>query len=148
MITRAVAASQLALRAGEDHIAFTKSNQLALVAVMAQEGSPARCNPFDTTWRLPGSVNLPGNPDGVQEYPSMSDGYNAVWATLNEADPGFGYEPIREALKQGGCGCAVVEAWARSEWGTWRGNPAGASAFLQHVQANWLLYSNVVVIGS
>jgi hypothetical protein len=119
------------------------SNELALVAWMEAEGSVARWNPFDTTEIVPGSTDLPGNPAHVQQYPSLEAGLNAFFETL--ASPDYGYPEILKALKTGNCACAVVEAVANSQWGTWRGQPQMAVAEMLATEAAFSQRSSVTV---
>jgi hypothetical protein len=133
--------SGLALSVSPPVIHFDKSNQLALVAWAQQEGSVARNNPFDTTLVLPGSTPLPGNPDHVQEYASVADGYRAFYSTLMRGADVYGYRAILEAMAVGNCACAVVEAVANSSWGTWYHNPKAATAGMLATERNFTVES-------
>jgi hypothetical protein len=127
-------------------IAFTKANQLALVTWCAFEGNGGRCNPFNDTRVMPGSWPLRGNSAGVQNYISLREGLDAIWSTLQI--PGYGYPAILAALKDGGCACAVTMAVARSQWGTWRANPAAALRAVEQVNADYPAYARRLVYGS
>ena len=70
-----------------------------VVAWEASEGSSAsHNNPLDSTLAEPGSVGLPGNPDGVQMYPSLSVGLAADVATITG---GTAYSGVIAALDAG-----------------------------------------------
>lgn len=120
------------------------SNILGLVAWMSEENTRAAYNPCASEFRLPGSTDF--NPQGVQNYPTATLGLSAFFATLTE--PGaadFGYDAIVSALITGNCACALVEAVARSEWGTWSGNPEAAVAFMLNVQKDYATYGGVLI---
>lgn len=122
------------------------SNVLGMVAWMQQEGSRARWNPFDTSLAMPGSTDLPGNPDHVQQYVTLESGLRAFFLTLQRGVASYGYGEILAALQEGGCACAVVEAVARSEWGTWRGNPSAATADMLATEKNFSVESQKEVV--
>jgi hypothetical protein len=121
-------------------------NELALVAWMSEEGSPAAWNPFSCSVPLPGSTTLSGNPDGVQNYVSLDQGLQAFADTLTGSNPAYKYPPILAALKTGECACAVVEAVANSSWGTWLHNPTYADGFMLGVQDHWAYYSTLDIV--
>lgn len=52
-------------------------------------------NPLDSVLRAPGSTPLPGNPAGVQVYPTLTEGLRADTETLQAAY----YAPLRAALR-------------------------------------------------
>jgi hypothetical protein len=66
-----------------------------------------RWNPWNTTTKWPGSVAMPGNDAGVQNYPSLEVGVAATVATLRN-----GYYP---AIVR-----AIQEGWTLRQWA----NPA------------------------
>lgn len=113
----------------------------ALVAVAAEEGTAAADNPDDTTQPEPGATTY--NWVGVRNYPSWDVGVAATVTTLRNGD----YGPVLAALA-GGDPAAIVEAWARSPWGTWEGDPNAALATLADVQAHWAMYASRSVPGT
>lgn len=113
----------------------------ALVAVAVEEGTRAADNPDDTTEPEPGASAY--NWVGVRNYPSWNVGIAATAATLRN---GY-YGAVLDALAAGDAP-AIVDAWARSPWGTWQGDPAAAAATLTQVQANWASYGSRSVPGA
>ena len=86
-----------------------------VVAWEASEGSSAsHNNPLDSTLAEPGSVGLPGNPDGVQMYPSLSVGLAADVATITG---GPAYAEVIAALDVGDVDAAGA-ALQSSPWCT------------------------------
>jgi hypothetical protein len=67
----------------------------ALIVWRNHEGTAARWNPLATTWKMPGSWTLKGNPAGVQEYPDWETGLRATVRTLQQD---YVY-PIRRFLR-------------------------------------------------
>jgi hypothetical protein len=117
----------------------TGANVTALVAIMCAEGSVARNNPLDTTEPWVGATDLPGNPDGVKEYPTPSDGIAASLMTL--AAPAYGYPAVINAFLAGTNAQAVAVAWDNSEWGT-----KGVSGWVTTVEMTAPKYCNVPVV--
>ena len=137
----ALPGSRLVIRNDAEHTT-------ALVAWMAQEGSPAHWNPFDTTLVVPGhSSDLPGNPDRVQVYDSEAVGGKAFFDTLIETANGEDYATLRWVLSSGNVTAEVVaRTIAQSPWGTWRNDPAGAAAFVSNVvRPHFCQYASQIV---
>jgi hypothetical protein len=72
-------------------------------------------NPFDTTLPLAGASSL--NSEGVQNYPSAQEGYEATVDTLEQSDPSYGYGPIVAGLRGGASLSQLEKAEAASKWG-------------------------------
>lgn len=109
---------------------MTGDNGFALLALHQEESDDAHpenqaaWNPWNTTWRLPGSTTLPGSSVHVQEYVSRDQGVEATVLTL--AQNTHGMPLIREALATGRSPFRVISAWQKSDWGT-----QGADAVLR-----------------
>lgn len=115
---------------------------IALIAWMAEEGSVAHWNPFDTTERVPGSTDLPGNTAGVQVYPTEHDGLLALFTTLE----GAAYGGIRWALDYPGSSAEEIALQvARSPWGTWRNDPSAAANTVGIVRSHFCNYAAGIV---
>lgn len=116
----------------------TQANVDALVAWMQNESSAARFNPLDATDNLTGSIPLPGNSAGVQQYASLAQSIDLIaykWGTSL-------YSGIHQALSQGNNAGAVISAVNASPWGSV--NPSS----LQTVQANRAYYYNLPIATS
>jgi hypothetical protein len=88
-----------------------------LVAWQACEQSIAQTqghNPLNTTLVLPGSRPLPGNPAGVQLYPSEAEGIRATVATLLNGR----YPALVAALRAGNPAAFIAAAPEIRTWGT------------------------------
>jgi hypothetical protein len=99
---------------------ITPGGVAILVAWQACEGGVAQSaghNPMNTTLAVPGSRPLPGNPDGVQLYPSEGIGIAATVRTLQNGD----YPRLVAALRAGSPAAFVAAAPEIQTWGT---NPA------------------------
>jgi cell wall-associated NlpC family hydrolase len=95
------------------------------LAWVTEEGAPADDNnPLDASLPEPGSTPLPGNPDGVRVYPDSATGLQAAVDTLTQADPGFGYQAVLDALRRSDL-AAAAEALQRSRWCADPGRPSG-----------------------
>lgn len=75
----------------------TASNIEALSAWSEREGGGGNWNPLNTTRPEPGSTGLKGNPDGVQNYTSLTQGAAATAASINNGL----YPSIKAALMSG-----------------------------------------------
>jgi hypothetical protein len=94
------------------------------VAWATKEGALAEANnPLNSTLPEPGSVPLPGNPDGVRTYPTLDVGLAADLATITSADPALGYLAIIDALRLGD----VTSAAAALQHSSWCFDPTGPS---------------------
>jgi cell wall-associated NlpC family hydrolase len=94
------------------------------LAWATQEGAPAEANnPLNSTLPEPGSVTLPGNPDGVRMYPTLDIGLGAELATIESARPEFGYQAVVDALRRG----EVASAAASLQHSAWCFDPTGPS---------------------
>lgn len=78
----------------------------------------AKFNPLNTTLRMPGSTDFNTLPNGiaVQNYVSAEQGLEAAIRTFKEH--GFGYGPIRRALRANADATDIVTAMGNSSWGT------------------------------
>lgn len=76
----------------------TPGNLAFLTAWANKEGGGGRNNPLNTTMPAPGSSPLSGNPAGVQNYPSLTEGVNATYATLTSDRR---YNDVVGALRSG-----------------------------------------------
>ena len=97
-------------------------NRRALQAQIQAKGGNAAFNPFNTTLKMPGSRDLPGNTAHVQEYVSAEQGIAATVKTLRE--PGHGYEAIVRALRKNLPARDTIEFIIDSAWGTGEGHGA------------------------
>lgn len=118
----------------------TKHNLWALVAWEAAEGGPqhvqARFNPLNTTKRKSGSTLF--NAVGVQNYPTLEQGYDATLSTLLEGrGKDLGYEGIIDGLQHDRWARTTLRALRTSEWGT----GALALAILRDVKRYWEQYA-------
>ena len=73
-------------------------------------------NPLNTTLKMPGSIDEPGNNPPCQSYTSWEQGIQATVLTLQEN--WRGYSGIRNVLNTGGDCAALSAAVAASAWGT------------------------------
>lgn len=101
---------------------ITRRNIAVCLAIIQAEGDSARCNPWNTTQKAPGSTPLPGNTAGVQEYPDFKTGIQATIDTLEkgcamEGDP-YRYRAIRARLRANAGAAGTLRAWQASAWGT------------------------------
>src|SRR5581483_1158311 len=98
-------------------VPHTDHNVRALMAWMHAEGghwnNDAEYNPLNATYRMPGSLPVPGRP-GLQRYVSREQGLNATAAALAD-EP---YSEIREAFKHGQDPERVITAVGSSQGGT------------------------------
>jgi hypothetical protein len=76
-----------------------------------------RFNPFNTTYALPGSVDV--NDVKVKGYKSFEDGVDATVKTLQSKN--YDYSPIVDALKTRTDFSAFKKAIGSTPWGTFRG---------------------------
>ena len=90
-------------------------NTLVVIYAWRQtEGGKATYNPFNTTWKKPGSTPYGKNVAGVQNYATPQDGVNATVQTL--VNPR--YATIVGLLQSDASPRAVVDAITKSSWGT------------------------------
>jgi hypothetical protein len=80
----------------------TQANIASIESWIGREGGGGQNNPLNTTYPLGGSTALAGNPDGVQNYPTIQDGVSATVSTLENGN----YPDILMLLQsgQGLCG--------------------------------------------
>lgn len=102
----------------------TPQNRSFIIGWSRAEGTAAKNNPLATTLALPGSVPLPGNSAGVQQYPTIAEGAQATAATIGNGR----YPNIVAALRTGG---AVAHSFGNtgvySDLNTWvSGRPSPA----------------------
>lgn len=91
----------------------TPENLKFLYAWRQSEGKAAAFNPFNTTWKMEGSV--PMNSAGVQVYKSAQDGLNATIKTLSKSN----YKCITDGLRQNiGADKIAACSQALRTWGT------------------------------
>lgn len=91
----------------------TPENLKFLYAWRQSEGKAANFNPFNTTWKMEGSV--PMNSAGVQVYKSAQDGLNATIKTLSKP----AYNCITNGLRQNiGADKIAACSQALHTWGT------------------------------
>ena len=90
-------------------------NTLAVIYAWRQtEGGKATYNPFNTTWKKPGSTPYGKNTHGVQNYATPQDGVDATVKTL--VNPR--YATIVKLLQDDTSPREVVTAITQSSWGT------------------------------
>lgn len=90
-------------------------NTLALIYAWRQtEGGKATYNPFNTTWKKPGSTLYGKNTAGVQNYLTPQDGVDATVQTLTMAR----YAPIVALLQADTPPREVAAKILASSWGT------------------------------
>lgn len=78
-------------------------------------GAETKWNPFNTTKKMPGSTNQPGNSIPVQVYPTRAVGMAATLSTIREGQ----YDTIRKKMKADGASAhAICKAIYLSPWGT------------------------------
>jgi hypothetical protein len=91
----------------------TSPGNLKAFAAWAQiEGDGGTWNPLNTTQTMPGSTPLSGNPDGVQNYTSATQGVQATYKTLMNGD----YSGILAAMRANQGAAAVANAIEASPW--------------------------------
>jgi hypothetical protein len=90
-------------------------NTLALIYAWRQtEGGKATYNPFNTTWKKPGSTLYGKNTAGVQNYLTPQDGVDATVQTLTMSR----YAPIVALLQADTPPREVAATILASSWGT------------------------------
>jgi hypothetical protein len=92
----------------------TGNTLASLYAWRQAEGGKAAYNPFNTTWKLPGSTRYGTNTHGVQNYTSPQQGVEATVKTLL----GSKYTGIVKALREDRRPEEVAAAIIASPWGT------------------------------
>lgn len=120
----------------------TPANRTFLLGWSQIENTRAANNPLATTLHTKNSVPLPGNPAGVQQYPTAAEGITATAATLSH------YPNILAALRTGqpqsnglnsglirdfsawvhGPNAPVTSSYAQAVFRAAQGNPKGADA--------------------
>lgn len=90
----------------------TSENLKFLYAWRQAEGKGGRYNPFNTTWKLPGSTNM--NKVGVQHYLSKEDGMIATLKTLRNGR----YSCIVQGLKDNIGASEIAKCQSLKTWGT------------------------------
>jgi len=90
----------------------TSENLKYLYAWRQAEGKGGKYNPFNTTWKLPGSTKM--NSAGVQNYVSLEDGMVATLKTLKN---GF-YDCIVNGLKNDIGAAQISKCPSLKTWGT------------------------------
>jgi peptidoglycan hydrolase-like protein with peptidoglycan-binding domain len=90
----------------------TSENLKYLYAWRQAEGKGGKYNPFNTTWKLPGSTKM--NSAGVQNYVSLEDGMVATLKTLRN---GF-YDCIVNGLKNDIGAAQISKCPSLKTWGT------------------------------
>jgi peptidoglycan hydrolase-like protein with peptidoglycan-binding domain/murein DD-endopeptidase MepM/ murein hydrolase activator NlpD len=90
----------------------TSENLKFLYAWRQAEGKGGRYNPFNTTWKLPGSTNM--NKVGVQHYKSLEDGMIATLKTLRNGR----YSCIVDGLKNDIGASQISKCSSLKTWGT------------------------------
>ena len=90
----------------------TSENLKFLYAWRQAEGKGGRYNPFNTTWKLPGSTNM--NKVGVQHYESLEDGMIATLKTLRNGR----YSCIVDGLKNDIGASQISKCPSLKTWGT------------------------------
>lgn len=102
----------------------TQANVNFMLAWMNREGTAASFNPLATTERIPGSVPLPGNSAGVQQYADLATGAQATARTLLNGN----YGDVVAALKSGSANpsahYAGLGTWSGGGYTTLSGIPA------------------------
>lgn len=79
------------------------------------EGGKATYNPFNTTWKKPGTTDY--NSHGVKNYPDPATGLSATVKTLLSSS----YSGIVDALRRGAPPSKAASALRASPWGTGAG---------------------------
>jgi peptidoglycan hydrolase-like protein with peptidoglycan-binding domain len=90
----------------------TSENLKFLYAWRQAEGKGGRYNPFNTTWKLPGSTNM--NKVGVQHYKSLEDGMIATLKTLRNGR----YNCIVDGMKNDAGATEISKCTSLKTWGT------------------------------
>ena len=90
----------------------TSENLKYLYAWRQAEGKGGRYNPFNTTWKRPGSTKM--NSHGVQHYTSLEDGMVATLKTLRN---GY-YDCIVNGLKNDIGASEIAKCPSLKTWGT------------------------------
>jgi peptidoglycan hydrolase-like protein with peptidoglycan-binding domain len=91
---------------------ITSENLKFLYAWRQAEGHGGKFNPFNTTWKKPGSVAI--DKDGVQSYKDINDGLSATVKTILE--PRF--KCIADGLRQNIGADKIAACPCIEEWGT------------------------------
>jgi hypothetical protein len=107
----------------------------AFATWMQSEGGSANCNPLNTTLRMPGSWDYPGNTAGVQEYPDFETGLRATVKTFDTK--GQGYEGILESMRHNDPARQIVRIIGETNWGTGKTLMAEVLAWIARVP--WVL---------
>jgi hypothetical protein len=109
----------------------TASNEKLLEDQMTEEGMPGNeNNPLATTEKEASSYAVPGNPDDVQDYPTLAEGAEAEAQTLKQSN----MAPIYQALLSGkDTPDQYAQGLAKSQYegSNPQPNEAYAQAFLQ-----------------
>jgi len=90
----------------------TSENMKFMYAWRQAEGKGGRYNPFNTTWKLPGSTRM--NSHGVQNYQSLEDGLVATVKTLRNPR----YSCIVNGLKNDIGASQISQCTSLETWGT------------------------------
>ena len=94
----------------------TSENALTFLRAWRQaEGGKATYNPFNTTWKKPGTTDY--NSHGVKNYPDPATGLSATVKTLLSSS----YSGIVDALRRGAPPSKAAAALRASPWGTGAG---------------------------
>jgi peptidoglycan hydrolase-like protein with peptidoglycan-binding domain len=91
---------------------LTDENLKFLYAWRQAEGKGGLNNPFNTTWKLPGSTSM--NKVGVQNYVSKEDGLLATLKTLNNGR----YDCIVSGLRNDIGASEIAKCSSLATWGT------------------------------
>jgi len=107
------------------HVGATSEGAVKFALAWAtEEGArPESNNPLNSTLAQPGSVALPGNPDGVRMYPTLDAGLAADLATIANTDPALGYAAVLDSLRRDN----VASAAASLQHSGWCVDPTGPS---------------------
>jgi hypothetical protein len=111
-------------------------SRVALVAWMSIENTAAVNNPLATTQPMPNDSKLVGNPAGVRNYKTWSDGIDATVKTIKNGN----YPAIVAALENGTSAETIAAAVVASPWGT---GPS-LKGRVPQVRANPLTYDTAV----
>lgn len=90
----------------------TSENMKFLYAWRQSEGKGGKYNPFNTTWKLPGSTKM--NYANVQNYKSLEDGMIATLKTLRNGR----YNCIVDGLKRDIGASEIAKCSSLKTWGT------------------------------
>lgn len=103
-----------------------------MLAWMQAEGTAAQYNPLGTTQQMAGSYALPGNSAGVQQYPSMQLGIEAIKRTLLNGR----YNEIVQGLRQGVNPLQLARSPELGTWVTGTPNTIGRNQYIYAVLAS------------